>query len=388
MIPREINLITIEDLVALISEGRTEDRTIEYKSDLPSNIDSEKIPKLLKPVCSFANTDGGDLIYGIRAEQGKPVELNGIGIEDIDQTKLSLEHIFKNGIEPQIRGIHIKEISIADGKFVLTVRVPKSWTAPHRVKNNARFYARNTAGVFELDVPQIKQSFLLTDTISERIKEFRVSRIGTALGEDAPVNLREGLRILLHLVPLHSFTSTDILSVSEYQGLSNRLLPPGEASIHYYLNFDGMVVSSGTEEIGFRAYSQIFRSGILEYVRVYEPRDDKLNLPSIKYEQYLLENYKNGLALLRDLGFQTPIYVFMTLVRAKGYSLGIGRDALDFGNPRPFDRDVMVIPEIELESMNMDANQVMKPLFDVIWNAAGFPASMNFDKNNQWQPKR
>lgn len=119
---------------ALISEARSEDRTIEYKLTLPSSAESERVSRLLKPVCSFANTDGGDLVFGLRANQGVPTTLEGIDIDNIDQTKLSFEHIIQSGIEPQIRGVQIRDIKLDNGKFVVVVRVPKSWIVPHRVK--------------------------------------------------------------------------------------------------------------------------------------------------------------------------------------------------------------------------------------------------------------
>jgi len=28
--------------------------------------------------------------------------------------------------------------------------------------------------------------------------------------------------------------------------------------------------------------------------------------------------------------------------------------------------------------------QLLKPLFDAVWNAAGWPGSQNYDQNGQW----
>ncbi|HHT53507.1 MAG TPA: ATP-binding protein [Clostridiales bacterium] len=38
-----------------------------------------------KDVCSFANTEGGYLIIGIREDKGKPQEIIGIDISNDDQ---------------------------------------------------------------------------------------------------------------------------------------------------------------------------------------------------------------------------------------------------------------------------------------------------------------
>ena len=103
MIPRRLEQITIEDLNALVTEGRAEDRTIEYKATLPGPADSEKIPRLLKPVCSFANTDGGDLLLGVSEHRGRLRGIDGVDSDNQDKTSLALLHMCQNGIDPRCR---------------------------------------------------------------------------------------------------------------------------------------------------------------------------------------------------------------------------------------------------------------------------------------------
>ena len=55
-----------------------------------------------------------------------PLTFEGVDIDNIDQEKLTLEHIIQNGIEPQIRGVHIGDLKLDSGTFILVVRVPKS----------------------------------------------------------------------------------------------------------------------------------------------------------------------------------------------------------------------------------------------------------------------
>jgi hypothetical protein len=42
-------------------------------------------------------------------------------------------------------------------------------------------------------------------------------------------------------------------------------------------------------------------------------------------------------------------------------------------NPRKYciDRDALILPEVMVETFECDPAAVMKPLFDVIWNATG-----------------
>jgi predicted HTH transcriptional regulator len=68
MISKPIDKIEWSDLESLIDDQISERRTIDYKRSLPSNSDDDK-KNFLYDVSSFANTVGGDLIYGI-VEQG------------------------------------------------------------------------------------------------------------------------------------------------------------------------------------------------------------------------------------------------------------------------------------------------------------------------------
>ena len=385
MIPKRLEEITITDLNALITEGRAEDRTIEYKLKLPSSAKSERVPWLLKPICSFANTDGGDLIFGVREKRGVPDVLEGVAVDNIDQVKLGLEHAIQNGIETQIRGVHIRDIKLDNGKYILVVRVPKSWIAPHRVKGNARFYARNSAGTYELDIPQIRQAFLLSDTLNQRIAEFRASRIANIVGDGAPVRLQEGLRIILHLVPITAFASYQQLAVQDYSDLYKSLLPAtGDKFADFHLNFDGLVVYSGKGKNVSLAYIQLFRSGIIEFVRVYEAGDGEKYLPGWRYEDELLKNYNTGIDMLRKVRIDPPLIVFLTLANAKEYRLTLGRmEHFLRDDPVPFDRDVMLIPDLQVESFDQRDIDVLRPMFDIVWNAGGYERSLNFDETNE-----
>jgi Putative DNA-binding domain len=389
VIPKAIEDITITDLNLLIAERRTEDKTIEYKLDLPTNADSEKIPKLLKPVCSFGNTDGGDLIYGIRAVKGVPVELVGIKVNDLDQQKLSLEHYFQSGIEPQIRGVHVKEIKLDNDSYILVIRIPRSWTAPHRVKSNAKFYARNSAGCYELDVPQLKQAFLLTASVSQEIVNFRADRIASIIGGSSPVQLKEGACVVLHIFPLSSFTDTRKLQVQEYLPQWRQLLPAESGNINYRLNFDGIVVASGTEENKFRAYNQFFRNGVFECVRVYEAGEKGAFISGVSYEAQLLESFNTGLKFVKGFGYDPPLYVLLTFAGVKGFALRVGDEAyLSLLSQRPFDRDVYMFPDSEITSYGTRDTDIMRPLFDMVWNSIGLEKTLNFNEKNEWTGHR
>ena len=92
------------------------------------------------------------------------------------------------------------------------------------------------------------------------MRDFRADRIAALISNNTPVRLREGARISLHIVPLASIATNKVLDVTEYQGLSSILSPPGTMYLNHRLNFDGIVTFSGAPEQGFIAYNQFYRS--------------------------------------------------------------------------------------------------------------------------------
>ena len=54
----------------------------------------------------------------------------------------------------------------------------------------------------------------------------------------------------------------------------------------------------------------------------------------------------------------------------------------------PIDRDTVILPDAVIESLDVNVSQALKPIFDAVWNACGFPCSFNYDKDGQWNPKR
>lgn len=390
MIPVSFESIDQAALQRLIDQQRSEDHTIEYKEWLPGNADSEKVPWLLKPVCSFANSEGGDLVLGVRAEQGRPAELAGvdIGADDVDAAFLRLDQTLRSSIEPAVAGTRIKAIAIGEGRQVVVIRVPKSWTAPHRVKSNRMFYARGAAGSFELDVPQLRQAFLLSDGVQKEIENFRAERVAKIVAGDTPVVLKQGLKMIIHVLPLSSFTSGNTVPAGRFSENPHHMGPPDAMGSSWQLGLDGMTVYEvrGGDDPS-RTYSQFFREGRAEFVRTFEEREGGRHyLPSTSYEDLCIRSVRSAVQRLSEFDIGAPFYVGLSLINAKGYTLGVGQ-MVAFMNDRelrPFDRQHMLFPMIEVQDAALDASKFLRPAFDLVWNAGGMPSSLNYDDNGNW----
>src|SRR6266540_626883 len=92
--------ITESDLQRLIDNEVAETRTIEYKLALPGTRDAER-KEFLADVSSFANANGGDLLYGVEAIRGVPRALRGLSSGSEDDDILRLESMIRDGITPR-----------------------------------------------------------------------------------------------------------------------------------------------------------------------------------------------------------------------------------------------------------------------------------------------
>ncbi|MBF8303760.1 MAG: Divergent domain protein [Dehalococcoidia bacterium] len=391
---KKIDEITEEDLQALIDNSVLEGKTREYKQSLPSDSESDK-KEFLADISSFANASGGDLIYGIIEDRntGIPKTLEGLTVDNVDQEIGKLDNMIRTGIEPRISGIIIKPVKLSNSKTTLIIRVSKSWNSPHRVcfRGHDKFYSRSTNGKYPLDVAELRIAFTLSETITERIRKFREDRISKIFVNETPVPFYNTAKIVLHLIPIISFNPAQIYAISEIASHPEQMAPIYCSGWNNRYNLDGFLTYSGGREEKSHSYIQFFRNGIVEAVEglLLKPYNDegKLLIPSIAYEKALLESLPNYLSILKRLNVPLPVFVFLTLLGVKGYSMAVDRSRFFRDEVHTIDRDVLLLPEIVIESYDDIAEDVLRPCFNSIWNACGFPRSLNYDDTGKWRER-
>lgn len=387
-----------QDLKDFINNRVIEKKDLEYKLTLPNfDNDTEKV-EILADISSFANTNGGVLIYGIREEAGEPKEIVGMEIEDIDKTVSRIENILRDGIKPRIPGIETHPIKLSTGKIVLIISIPKSFISPHRVifRGHDKFYARNTNGKYQMDVDELRIAFNLSQTITEKIRDFRKERIAEIMNDETPVPMPKGAKICLHLIPFISLKPGQIYELKE--NVLRTLPPIYSEGWNYRYNFDGFVtfnfINKGEYSGKSWSYVQFFRNGILESVdgQILKARSNKEKrlyfIPGFSLEKELIKAFKNYLTIFKTLNIELPIFVFLSLTEVKGYSMftrGTSKIRDDENNNIPkIDRNVLLLPEVLIETYDCSPEKVLKPCFDSIWNACGYPYSHYYNEKGEW----
>ncbi len=387
MIPQHLNAITEADLLALISNGVAEGRTIDYKRDMPGNGDGDK-KEFLADVSSFANSGGGDLVFGMDEAAGLPTNLVGLASGDLDAEIRRLDSILAAGLSPRIR-YRCKVVTPVTGNRSLVLRVERSWAGPHMVifQQSNRFYGRNSAGKYLLDVNELRASFNLSSTATERIRAFRTDRIIALSNNETPLPFMDSPKVVMHCIPLAAFASQTLYDLRPLNDDARLLGPMGTTTWNRRLNLDG-ILAFGTHEVCF-SYTQLYRNGTIEAVQgniLAREYENRLVIPSVSYEQYILGYLPRCMQLLRAIGVNAPFVFALTLIGTKGLYMGVNTIFGDTGYP--IDAETLVLPEVVVESFDTPPNQILKPLLDQVWNACGFPASGNFDANGNWSPPR
>jgi len=370
---KAIQDIIEDDLKDLIENQVPEDKTIDYKEILSVEKPSDK-KEFVKDISTFANTLGGNIVYGMKEEKGIPVQLCGMPVDNPDELKQRLDNLIRDCTAPRIYGIQIKCVPLQNSNFAIVIKTPKSFNPPHMVTidGERRFYGRNSSGRYPLNVEELRHLFLLSDTTGQRIRDFRAERISLISTGDAPVPLISGLKIVLHLVPFDSLTlhkSHDLFKVVT----SRPSLPQIKWAVRFSegkYNFDGYV----SYKPSACSYTQLFRNGIIEAVCVpdYNPSQssNRQQFLEVDYEDKVIGFVTEILPVFSRMEVSPPIFCLLTLLESKGYIL---TDDPEYGNidGEPFDRDRLVLPEVMIPEFESDLTQKMRLSFDIVRNAAG-----------------
>jgi hypothetical protein len=137
---------TEADLLALIAGEVEESLQLEYKG-CKSLVDPQKSPddirnELSKDVSSFANSEGGTIVYGVTEQAHKPKELD-TGFDPAVTKKEWLEDVIHGRVHPKIESLSIGSIPLSgsrNGKVAYVVGVPQSTTA-HQA-GDKKYYKR------------------------------------------------------------------------------------------------------------------------------------------------------------------------------------------------------------------------------------------------------
>lgn len=375
---KPLNDVTINDINELVSNGVCESRILDYKLELHGNGDSGK-KELLKDLSAFANTVGGCLIYGVEEESGLPTQIVGVKIDDFDKFKLHYENLLRTGVDPAIRGVDFHSVAVNGDKCIVIIDVPKSISRPHAVtiKQHFKFYSRNSSGVHQLEVDDLRRAFLASETTATRIRNFRNDRIANISEGETPVLMMQGPVLILQLIPSDAFEAGKKYQLKKQVCVDVKTFADGD---YGRFNFDGYVISEiGDTSHGAGTYTQIYHNGIIEATDKYmlSYSGDEKHIKPYALENRIIEVTQHYLDFLQSIGVSSPIWLSLSLLGIKDYWF-----YFNWASSRrrsTSDRNEIIIPEVQIEDYAMPTDIALKPVFDYLWNAFGHERSMSYD---------
>jgi hypothetical protein len=380
----EFEKVEEQDLLQLIESQVAEGILIEYKRDLYGRSDDDK-RELLKDTSSFANTAGGHIVVGMEESGGLPIELLGVS-GDIDVEMQRFESLFRDCVEPRIVGLRMKGIRLKSGRSVLVIRIPRSWNPAHAVtfRGMRRYWARNSAGAHEASVEELRAMFNVAAAVWERALNFQKERLILVQRNEGAAQIpQQGL--LLHIIPFAGFTDGRL---DPRKMTADLLVPLWQMGCTPSYNFDGFLVTSGNDRR--RGYVQAFRNCILEAAvgGILEETPHGSALFAEEVEDHLTTGLTRYMEALSRAQVPPPMIVLLAAFRMTGSYVAPSQH-----DPRReivhLRKSDMFFPPITIENYATleDYRLALRPIFDALWNAAGYPGSPSYNVNGQWARK-
>jgi hypothetical protein len=344
ILDRALGEIDVEFLQRLATEQVSESRTHDYRGSLPPARVANERDRFLETVASFANTEGGILVFGFREAAW---ELTGLPGFNPDGDVRRLEEMALR-LDPPLPHLYPRVLTLEGGGHVLLIGVPQSFSAPHAVvygnTGHVGYFRRNNRGKYPLDSRDVRRSFLEANLWRMESEQFRERRI--ALAEKWPGGSRITRTLLIHLLPIGRLDRTYDLAArrDDIRREFKRL-----AECNRRMNVDGLLYEAerrkGPESQPF--WLQCFRHGGFEAgISLERLRGrDETTIDGEHLTQLLNDFALGGAWLLRELGVDPPYVLLISLLRVYAQRLARSIDDMS-GSGQFFDRQDLLLPPV------------------------------------------
>ncbi|HLI95363.1 MAG TPA: ATP-binding protein [Candidatus Baltobacteraceae bacterium] len=387
---KALELVNAEDLKALVGVA-PETKRREYKEILPpSKGDDHK--EFVNDVSSFANAEGGDLLFGVKEDRETHTagEIVGIPTAEVESNIARLENLVRDGIRPRLPRFAMHKVEVGDGKTVLALRIGESHLAPHQNTLNHRFYSRNTNGKYIMEVGELRDMILGRESLPERIRAFRHARIDLIRNrpEDMPMRVERTKSVVVHFIPLQTFGRFDGIDMAEFSSNSvlrntaiQNVFPVTTTSLGMTdrPNLDGFLFMNGRGTSEFPYYVQLFNDGSVEFLdttSVVNMNDGPEFMPNY-VENNLFKSYGFVQALYKALKVQGPIYVYLSLLGMRDSVMVLPNQYVPFKldlveHSRAIGADPALFNEVLVNDMKEDPRKALYPVIAQLWRAAAY----------------
>src|SRR5262249_18983616 len=141
---RMLKISTKEDLQRLVDEEIQESLTLDYKASPSLARDDKPRNELCKDVSAFANSAGGQIIYGIVEKDRKPIKVD----DGSDLTRERIKQVIDTPVERRLDGLVIAPVPVGSGRHAYVLTIPQaSGRAPHQAPDKKYYKRQNFQSV-------------------------------------------------------------------------------------------------------------------------------------------------------------------------------------------------------------------------------------------------
>lgn len=155
IISNDLNEIKIKEL---IDNEVVEDLHLDYKACDALKKNDDKRNEISKDVSSFANSDGGIIIYGVVEQDNKPFKIDN-GFNPGEISKEWIDQVINSKISPKIENVRIIPINLSNSSnLIYVIDIPKSNRSPHQ-SSDKRFYKRYNSRSVPMEEYEIRELY-------------------------------------------------------------------------------------------------------------------------------------------------------------------------------------------------------------------------------------
>src|SRR5262249_53838282 len=125
-----LKLETKSDLDRLIEEDIQQSLTLDYKDARALEKTDQKRNELCKDVSAFANSAGGQIIYGIQENGHHPFRVQDVdAVSSADISREWVEQVIDSNVQPRIQNLRIHPMDVESGRVKRTDAdgIPQKW---------------------------------------------------------------------------------------------------------------------------------------------------------------------------------------------------------------------------------------------------------------------